>query len=83
VALEALKGVETVSQLASRFDVHPTMAHQWKRALLGGASCVFERSRRKAPEGDEKRGKDLHAKIGKLAVVPIFWPESSKPWTGK
>ena len=81
--MEALKGVETVSQLASRFDVHPTMAHQWKRALLGGASGVFERSRRKAPEGDEKRGKDLHAKIGELAVANDFLARKLKPWTGK
>jgi len=49
VALEALKGEETVSELASRFGVHPTMIHQWKRALLEGASGVFERGGRKWP----------------------------------
>lgn len=32
VAFEALKGEETISELASRFGVHPTMIHQWKRA---------------------------------------------------
>ena len=79
VALEALKGEETVSDLASRFGVHPTMIHQWKRALLEGASGVFERGGRKAPEVDEEQVKDLHAKIGELAVANDFWPESSNP----
>uniref|UniRef100_UPI001E3006D8 transposase n=1 Tax=Roseovarius salinarum TaxID=1981892 RepID=UPI001E3006D8 len=32
LALEALKGEETAAELASRFGVHPTMIHQWKRA---------------------------------------------------
>ena len=29
VALEALKGERTVSELASAYEVHPTMIHQW------------------------------------------------------
>jgi transposase len=83
VALEALKGEETVSELASRFGVHPTMIHQWKRALLEGASGVFERGGRKAPEVDEEQVKDLHAKIGELAVANDFLARKLKPWTGK
>ena len=34
VALEAPKGEEIATELASRFGIHPTMIHQWKRALL-------------------------------------------------
>nr|WP_223229254.1 IS3 family transposase [Shimia marina] len=72
VALEALKGEQTVAELASRFGVHPTMIHSWKRALLEGASGVFERGGKKAPEIDEEQVKELHAKIGELAVANDF-----------
>ena len=56
--------------------MHPTMIDQWKRALLDGASGVFERGGRKAPVIDEDQVRDLHAKIGELAVANSFWKES-------
>ncbi|MEO9464930.1 MULTISPECIES: transposase [Roseobacteraceae] len=83
VALEALKGEETAAELASRFGVHPTMIHQWKRALLEGASGVFERGGRKRLEVDEEQVKELHAKIGELAVANSYWERKLKPWGGK
>ena len=52
------------------------MIHQWKRALLEGASGVFERGGREKPEIDEEQVKELHAKIGELAVANSFWNES-------
>lgn len=45
------------------------MIHSWKKALLEGASGVFERGSRKAPEVDEEQVKELHARIGELAVA--------------
>ena len=83
VALEALKGEETAAELASRFGVHPMMIHQWKRALLEGASGVFERAGGKRPEIDKEQVKDLHAKIGDLAVANSFLERKLKPWGGK
>tara|TARA_R100000935_G_C2837143_1_gene168774 strand:- start:293 stop:586 length:294 start_codon:yes stop_codon:yes gene_type:complete len=83
VALEALKGEEAAAELASRFGVHPTMIHQWKRALLEGASGVFERGGRKKPEIDEEQVKELNAKIGELAVANSFLERKLKPWGGK
>lgn len=79
VALEALKGEETVSELASRFGVHPTMIHRWRRALLEGAFGVFERVGRKAPEVNEQQIKERTPRSGSWPSPTIFWPESSNP----
>jgi transposase len=75
--------LNNAAELASRFGVHPTMIHQWKRALLEGASGVFERGGRKKPEIDEEQVKELHAKIGELAVANSFLERKLKPWGGK
>ena len=45
------------------------MIHRWKRALLEGASGVFERDGQKKLEINEDQVKELHAKIGELAVA--------------
>ena len=84
VALEALKGERTVSELAAEYGVHPTMIHQWKKALLDGAADIFERGGRKpVSEVDEETVRSLHAKIGELAVANDFLSRKLKPWTGK
>lgn len=43
VALEAVNGERTVSELAAAYGIHPTMINQWKKALLEAASDMFER----------------------------------------
>lgn len=82
VALEALAGERTVAELSSRFSVHPTMIHQWKKALLEGASGVFERGcavKAQAP-ADAAKVRDLHTKIGELTVANDFLSAKLKPW---
>ena len=79
VALETLKDEQTVAELASRFGVHPTMIHQWKKALLEGASDIFQRGRNPAEsEVDAGRIKDLHAKIGELTVERDFLEQGQR-----
>ncbi len=43
VALEAIKGVQTVGELSSKYKVHSTVIGQWKRQLVNGAAEVFGR----------------------------------------
>lgn len=80
VALEAVKGQRTVSELAAEQGVHPTMIPQWKRSLLEGAAGIFERGgKAAAAEVAEETVRDLHAKIGERAVAKDFYHESSSP----
>jgi transposase len=84
VALEALKGERTVSDLAAAYGVHPTMIHQWKKSLLEGAAGIFQQGGRSSPaEIDEDTVRDLHAKIGELAVANDFLARKLKLWIGK
>lgn len=71
VALAAVKGEKTLTELAQQFDVHPNQIKQWKDQLLGGAAGVFggEAKTDAAPAVDLK---DLHAKIGQLALENDF-----------
>ena len=42
VALAAIKGDRTMSELAGQFDVHPNQIKQWKDQLLEGITGVFD-----------------------------------------
>ncbi len=41
VALEALKGKETIAELTNRFEVHPIQIRKWKNSLADGAAGIF------------------------------------------
>jgi transposase len=70
VALAAIKGEQTLAEMAKRFDVHPNQIAQWKEQLLGGAASVFgSESRPAKPPIDVK---SLHAKIGELTLENDF-----------
>ena len=49
VAVDAVKGIKTLAELASEYQVHPTQISDWKKRLLEGSSEIF--SGRKSHSG--------------------------------
>jgi len=71
VALAALKGDQTVAELASQFQVHPSRIHAWKKVLVEGAQELFQDG-----HGQQKPNEaliaQLYQQIGQLTVERDF-----------
>ena len=79
VALEALKGVKTIQQIAKDFEIHPVQVSEWKKTMAEGASSVFGSGAGKAEAEDfERERTQLHAKIGQQAVELDWLTKKSK-----
>ena len=77
VALEALKGQETVAQLAARYEVHPGQIQAWKKALVEGTSGVFSNGQEEKSKNDASLIARLYQEIGHLKVERDFLAERS------
>lgn len=70
VALEAIREVATVAELAAKYQIHPSLIHTWKRQLTESATDVFEKGTKKdEPEVDTQ---ELYRQIGQLKVENDF-----------
>jgi transposase-like protein len=78
VALEALKGLKTVQQIAKEFGIHPGQVSDWKRLLSEQAGSVFEGGKSREVEDFDKEREGLHSKIGEPTVQLDFVVKKSK-----
>jgi transposase-like protein len=68
VALEALKGEKTLSELSSEYGVHATQITQWKRELVERSTELFARPDNTMAKQHEETVDKLHKAIGEITM---------------
>jgi putative transposase len=68
VALAALREDRTVNELASKFGVHATLVHGWKKQLVAGAESIFGDGAKAASAEAEAMQGELYEQIGRLKM---------------
>src|SRR5208283_1076907 len=78
VALAAVRGDRTTSELVSQFGVHSTQIGQWKRRLLDGAAELFSDDRRREVQDQDALVAELYEQIGRLQME-LGWLKKKLP----
>lgn len=80
VALEAIKEMKTIAEIASEYDVHPSQIKAWKNELLEKSASVFsgDKNAQARIEELEKEQATLHQQIGRQAMELEFAKKNCK-----
>lgn len=68
VALDAVRGIKTLAELASEYQVHSTQVSEWKRHLLSGAAELFAGKKVGKTKTAEELTAPLYEEIGRLKM---------------
>lgn len=74
VAIEAVKGIKTLAELATEYKVHPNQISIWKKQLLMNAEELFASGKKRKAKTEEELTAPLYEEIGRLKM-DIKWLE--------
>ena len=78
VALEALEGSKTISQLSSEYEIHANLIRAWKRQLQEDGPRVFATNGERKQREQEAQEAELYEQIGRLKME-LEWLKKSCP----
>ena len=84
VALEALKGDKTISEIAQQYEVHPNLIGLWKKTLQENARELFGRKNKKDLDAEHKEAiiEELQKQLGKKEIKLEFLKKKYKQLYG-
>ena len=59
VALEAVKGLKTINEIASEYGLQPSQVSEWKRVLIENMAELFEKKSQSMEKNIEKEKEEL------------------------
>jgi len=68
VALEAVKGEKTITEIASGHSVHPNQIRQWRAQLLERLPEMFSQRKSQNEKSQDELVAELFRQIGQLKV---------------
>ena len=77
VAMEAIRGDETINNIAKKYEIHLNQISIWKTELIEGANNIVDRKRGKKPASEEPDREELLKTIGQLKVGNDFLKKKS------
>ena len=81
IALDAIRGQKTMSELASEYRVHANQIGRWKKQLLEAAPDIFTRGKDKEAEKNEVERDHLYKKVGQLQIE-VDWLKKKTGYLG-
>jgi transposase len=81
IALDAIRGQKTMSELASEYGVHANQISRWRKQLLEAAPDIFIRGKDKEAEKNEVARDHLYKKVGQLQIE-VDWLKKKTGYLG-
>jgi len=80
VAIEAIRGLKTINEISTEYEVHPNQVSKWKKQVLESLADLFSNKRSQATEGDSAEKDRLYQQIGQLQYE-LSWLKKKTGYT--